>query len=351
MFKIVLKSNGVLVSEKQASITPLANQCIVKITNAGICSSDIFRGFQSWAYCYPLVMGHELSGVIERVGVEVKNFLPGDRVAVFPLLPCFSCSQCVMREYTRCKSYSYYGSRENGGFCNWLAVNEWNLIKIPDSVDLIDACLIEPMSVVIHALNKFIKSDELTGHIVILGAGFLGTLTSKLLLESQPRLSITLVDRNQTKLNAINIDTANKFRCADQSDWIEFTNQRNSYFDYVLETTGAPQNVSSSIKLCKAGGEIVLLGNVTSDHTLEKAVISSILRKEIKIIGSWNSSYKSANDDWITSLELMAAGARPSHLVSHQIPMSEVPNYLKKMFEHKMRISDFEYTKVVAFND
>mgnify|MGYP003705961827 CR=1 FL=1 len=351
MRQITLKSNGKLVSEKQVKSSFSLDECLVKISHAGICSSDIFRGFQGWAYSYPLVMGHELSGVVEKVGGEVKSFLPGDRVAVFPLRPCFLCDQCMLNEYARCNNYSYYGSREDGGFCDKLAVNEWNLIKIPDGVDLIDACLIEPMSVVIHALKNFKNTEQLSGHMVILGAGFLGTLATKVIQKLYPKLYISVVDRNQKKFDAIDIDSSRKFLCVNDTDWNELITLKNSLFDYVLETTGAPNNISSSIKLCKAGGEIVLLGNVTADHMLEKNTISSILRKEIKIIGSWNSRYKSADDDWAKALELMSAGVNPSHLISHQIQMADIPHYLKKMFDHKMRTNEFEFTKIVAGND
>lgn len=351
MRQITLKSNSVLVSENQREISLSQGQCLIKIMNAGVCSSDIFRGFQGWAYAYPLVMGHELSGVVEEVGSEVKSFLPGDRVAVFPLLPCFVCDQCKSLEYARCNAYGYYGSRQNGGFCDKLAVNEWNLIKIPNGVDLVDACLIEPMSVVIHALKTFRNGNTLSGQIAILGAGFLGTLASKVIKQLHPKLFLTIVDRNQKKLDFVKADDVKTFHCVDSSDWSKMIKLKNSYFDYVLETTGAPANISSSINLCKAGGEIVLLGNVTADHTIEKSTISSILRKEIKLIGSWNSRYKSADDDWVKALDLMSSGVHPSRLISHQIKMSEIPFYLKKMFEHKMRIKNFDFTKIVASND
>ena len=112
----------------------LPSECEVKIEAAGLCSSDITRGYGGTAYFYPLVMGHEFVGKIIQTGKSVKRFDKNDTVSAFPLIPkCIhslkkvKCENCKNKNYNLCNNYSYYGSRIDGSFCEILDVYEWNL--------------------------------------------------------------------------------------------------------------------------------------------------------------------------------------------------------------------------------
>ena len=149
----VLKKNSeiIIVEKKIPLVKP--DECLIKVNSCGICSSDIYRSHDNGAYFYPLTMGHEFSGQIIKVGSEKTEMKINDRVTVFPLLPCFSCDSCIKKEFTTCSSYKYYGSRNDGGFAEYIAIKNWNLIKT-NQIDPIDASLLEPLSVVVHALKK-----------------------------------------------------------------------------------------------------------------------------------------------------------------------------------------------------
>ena len=81
----VLKTNKKIVIEEIPISDPNPNECQISIKAAGVCSSDIQRSFKKGAYSYPLVMGHEFSGEVIKLGEDVTDFVKGDRVAVFPL--------------------------------------------------------------------------------------------------------------------------------------------------------------------------------------------------------------------------------------------------------------------------
>ena len=117
----------------------IANHCLIDIKACGVCSTDIYRSHDNGAYHYPLVMGHEIAGIIEKVGSEVNEFCKGDKVSIFPLLPCFKCSQCNHKNYPLCEKYLYFGSRCDGGYSEKLLVPSWNLLKISKNIDLKDA--------------------------------------------------------------------------------------------------------------------------------------------------------------------------------------------------------------------
>ena len=92
-------------------------------------------------------------------------------------------------------------------------------------------------------------------------------------------------------------------------------------YDYVFEMSGFYKNFARSIELSKPKAKILWLGNVDSDIEFSRSLISSVLRKELNIIGTWNSNYKNKNDDWIDSLELLR-----KKLLNH---LNLLPNILK----------------------
>ena len=182
---VILKGNKNLVVEDKPLSDLEDKYCRIKIHNVGLCSSDIERSYGNGAYFYPLIMGHEISGEIYEVGININGYSPGDRVAVFPLIPCFNCESCNKEIYAQCHDYSYYGSRTDGGYAEYLDVPEWNLLKLPDNITFQDAALIEPLSVVVHALKRFNMINHIDnnsiGNTVIIGAGFLGILAVQIL--------------------------------------------------------------------------------------------------------------------------------------------------------------------------
>ena len=178
----VLEKNQKVVVKNLFVEDLLPSECEVKIKAAGLCSSDISRGYGGSAYHYPLVMGHELAGEITRVGIDVQDsFNVGDLVCIFPLIPCFNCLSCNQKHYALCKNYDYYGSRRNGGFAEILNVNQWNLLKIPDGLDIEDCALVEPTAVALHAVEKLNLKFEEKSQICILGAGFIGLMAVKII--------------------------------------------------------------------------------------------------------------------------------------------------------------------------
>ena len=88
---------------------------MVQVAYAGICNSDIQRSFGGGAYHYPLIMGHEFSGAVKE-SFAGSRFSAGDRVVVYPLLPCHTCEACQTGDYAQCLDYDYFGSRRPGGF-------------------------------------------------------------------------------------------------------------------------------------------------------------------------------------------------------------------------------------------
>jgi len=351
-----LKSNKIIEIIDKKIPKVLADQCLVKVHSCGVCSSDIFRGFDNEAYFYPLIMGHEFSGSVVKIGKNVKKFNISDNVGVFPLLPCFNCNSCKKKEFAICSNYKYYGSRNDGAFSEYIAVNTWNLIKIEDDIDMHDASLLEPLSVVVHGikqLNLFNRNDLNKKKICIIGCGFLGLMLNEIFINKFEFSEITLIDRNNFKLDLASNDMKlSKVILDSNEDWNKYLDVNLSSFDIVFEMSGFDKNFTRSIILTKPKGEILWLGNINRDLNIPKKIVSSFLRKELTIVGTWNSNFKNQNDDWIDSLDLIKRKiVLPKKYVTNFINLDKLPMSIEKVFLHKTGIKKHNYIKYcVDFN-
>ena len=336
---IVLRASGKLSMEGRVMPIPGPGEVVIKIGACGVCSSDISRAFKKKAYHYPLVMGHEFAGEIISVDAEDDAALLGKQVAVFPLLPCFQCEPCLREAYAQCIQYHYYCSRNDGAYTKYLAVRQWNVLPLPVGVDLRDGALTEPVAVALHGLNRLGLSgggNRGVERVLIVGAGFIGLVGAEMLRMSCPDIAITVADRNQYKLDLI-ADPATERVLLEPNQGLErLVTERGGQFDVVIEATGAPSVFRETIRLVRPGGRVLWMGNIEADLLLPQALVSMILRKEISILGTWNSSYAGrAPSDWTRTLELMANGLRPSRYVSDFVRLEDAPDILRRLNERK----------------
>ena len=351
MKAVVLIGNGLLQVEKIDIPDLEPDECRIAIRAVGICSSDIPRAYHNHAYYYPLVMGHEIAGEIVDCGSAVSDkHRVGDHVTVFPLIPCGTCPQCNEQKYAQCVSYSYYGSRKNGGYAEYLNVREWNLLSIPKYIEFTDAALIEPIAVVKHAIDRSgILMLNKPGNIAIIGGGFLGLMAVELLKILKPEIKVTIIDRNQYKLDIASDLGASTVCLKTKEDWNSYVEKHANSYITVFEATGIPNLFCKSIELTKAHGTVLWMGNISGDLKFSQGLVSSILRKELKIKGTWNSTYNGMNDsDWVTVRNLLTDGLKPSKIVSKIIMLEEVPELIRCMNAHKERTQVHKLIKVVV---
>lgn len=257
----VLHSPGDLRFEEVPEPTPKQGEILVKVKCAGICSSDIARIFSTGAYRHPLIPGHEFSG-------ETSD---GKRVSVFPLLPCFECESCKSKHYETCSNYGYIGSRQDGAFAEYIAVPEWNLVEIPDNMSFEIAAMLEPAAVALHAVKQLDLQN--VSNTAVVGNGVIGKLITKW-LKICGASNVELLGRSDT--------------------------QNLAHYDVCVEAVGSTDAFQRCIDLVRQNGQIVLVGNPSKDFCIEQKLYWQILRKQINMHGSWNSSYPS---DWQQVIE------------------------------------------------
>ncbi len=115
----ILENKGVMTYGEVPTPTPCPGHVLLKLQASSICGSDIMR-YTKGHRMYPLVLGHESAGVITATGEGVTDGLVGKHAAIIPLVPCFHCQQCAAGRYSACHSYSFIGSRQSGGYAEYV---------------------------------------------------------------------------------------------------------------------------------------------------------------------------------------------------------------------------------------
>ena len=299
---------------------------IVKVKAAGICSSDIARVFTKGTYHFPTIPGHEFAGIVESVGSEEDKGLIGKHVGVFPLIPCRECEQCKEKHYEMCAHYDYVGSRRDGGFAEYVAVPVWNLIPISTNIFFKSAAMLEPLSVALHATKI---ADVRQGQSVgVIGTGMIGICAAQW-AKCFGASEVEVIGRNEGKRKLVE---------QAELDYQVMTEADSSVqYDVVIEAVGSPSSVDLAINLVKPGGTLVLMGNPSGDVCLSQNTYWRILRKQLVLKGTWNSSYDGKNaSDWT---EVVAAlenhSIKVEHLISHCFSQEQLKDGLEMMFKHK----------------
>ena len=289
------------------------DEVIVEVKSCGICGSDVSRVYTKGTYHFPTIIGHEFSG---KVIYDPECEITGKKVVVFPLLPCFKCKSCEVGNYATCKNYDYYGSRRNGGMTEYIAVKRWNVLIMPENLSYDEGAMCEPVSVARHAVLKLdIKSEE---NVFISGAGPIGLIAgqwAKILGAKQ--------------VYYIDIDDQ-KIEFAKKLGFLEYN--EDILIDCAIEGTGNSNALQKCLEVIKPHGRMVLMGNPADNICLTQDAYWHILRKELKISGTWNSTYKNSNDDWVESLNAMSNGKIDVKiLITHKYPLSECNSAFEMM--------------------
>ena len=280
---------GDLRLEKRYVPSPLEDEVLLKVGACGICQSDIPRVYIKGTYKFPTVVGHEFAGTVVGVGDNNDANLIGKRFVVFPLLPCRECDPCKRGSYATCTNYDYYGSRRDGGMQEFLAVKKWNLVPIPDSLDFVVASMCEPTAVAIHAVKKAnVKPGQTVG---VFGAGTIGTIVATYL--KSRGLRVVLLARN---------DDA---RCyLKERGYDARSLDDDSKYDVCFELANG-MLFQTCLSKANPGGKVLCMGNPVKDVPLTQDQYWSILRKELDVVGTWNSSFNDEENDWVEAVNFL----------------------------------------------
>lgn len=318
-------------------------ETLVRVHAAGICGSDIPRIYRDGAHRMPLVPGHEFSGEVAETGGGTAKRWEGKRVAVFPLIPCRSCAACRMGRYEMCRRYSYLGSRQDGGFAEYVPVPAANLMELPKGVTYEQAAMAEPAAVAAHALRRVEVAEGDT--VVVCGLGTIGLLLVMLLLERGTENLFVIGNKSFQRETVVNMGLSEERYCDGRRGNVvqcisEHTDKSGA--DIVFECVGKEETIALAIDAAAPSGQVCVVGNPKADITVPRDVYWKILRNQLTVRGTWNSSFMMDNgelfdgcgecSDWQYVMNLLQGGRiHPEYLVTHRLPLSDLERGLQIM--------------------
>jgi L-iditol 2-dehydrogenase len=282
---------------------PGPNEVQIAVKSVGICGSDIHYyehgRIGSFIVEQPLILGHEASGVITKVGSNVTKLAPGMRVAMEPGVPCKTCAQCRAGNYNLCPDVIFFATPPvDGTFAQYITLDQDFAHPVPDHVSFDAAALMEPLSVGIWANRK--ANTKPGSRVLITGAGPIGIINA-MVARASGAAHITITDTNDDRLakaKELGFTTINPTK--DAID--DALDEKHAPFDILIECSGAPTAITQGIRALGPAGTAILVGMAPSS-TIE-VPIDAIQSKEIWLTGT----FRYANT-YPTAVELVASGA------------------------------------------
>ena len=260
-----------------------AHDVLIRVKAAGICHSDAhYRAGVSPVEPLPLTLGHEVAGVVEKIGADVQSFTIGDRVCVHYLATCGECAFCRAGTEQFCTTVQMIGKNRDGGYAEFIVLPERSVFRLPDEIPFEQGAILMCSSATsLHALHKARLRHGET--VVIFGVGGLG-ISALQLAKHLGAAKVFAVDINPRKLElakrfgAIPIDAS----ASDPVQQIkDLTTGRG--VDVALELVGLSLTMRQAVQSLAILGRAALVGLTQS--TFEIAPYSEILNKEAEIIG------------------------------------------------------------------
>ena len=279
------------------------DEVLLKVEASGICGSDVIEWYRKDKV--PLVLGHEVTGVIAETGKNVTKYKKGDRICAAHHVPCNACKYCLSGHQTVCETLRATNF-DPGGFSEYLRILEINvkngIYLLPGSVSFEEGTFTEPLACVVR--GQKLAGVKPADTAIVFGSGLSGLLHISL-LRATGACRIIAVDINEKRL-----EYAKKFG----ADYIfnakdfnpEAVKDINEGFlsDIVILSTGADSAILQGLKSIRRGGTVLFFGAANDGAKLPLSINEIFWRSEVTLL----SSYAGSIADHKTALELISSG-------------------------------------------
>jgi L-iditol 2-dehydrogenase len=287
----------------------------------GVCGSDLhyYRTGRigNQVLSTPWIMGHECTAVVESVGTGVAGLSRGDRVAVDPLIACGSCDQCRAGRAHTCRNQRFLGcpNQQHGCMCELLVMPAACCFKVPETLSVGAAVMVEPFAIALHAQRLF--GDVQGKSFGVLGAGPIGLCVLAALRLGGAR-AVAVTDRLAFRLDMATSLGAASSHHTERSDAVrEITAAHPSGLDGVFDCSGEQTALDQGVALLTPGGSLVIVGIPEVDRV--SFDINAMRRKEIDLI-----NVRRQNDCTADAVALLARKTLDlDPVVTHHFELSE----------------------------
>lgn len=306
------------------------DEVLVRVKSVGICGSDVHGWDGSTGRRMPpLIMGHEASGVIAKVGAKVTAWRVGERVTfdstIYPLddwytrkgLPNLSDGRKVLG--VSCPEF-----KQNGAYAEYVVVPQHIVYKLPDNVSFTQAAMVEPAAVALHAINltPLFPRDV----AVVTGAGMVGMFVIQL-LKIKGCKHVIAIDTESDRLDKAKACGAEFAFKPDDGKLVETVNTLtdNRGADIAMEVVGIAATIHTCINLLRKGGNLTLIGNLSA--TVEMP-LQKIVTRQLRVQGSC-----AINGEYPEILELISNGKLDVHtILSAEAPLSDGAEWFERLY-------------------
>lgn len=313
--------------------SPGPGQALLKITEVGICASDVHwyneGRIGETVMTDPLILGHEFAAIVTEIGAGVSNVKPGDRVAVEPAIHCGKCDMCLDGRFNICRNVLFCGTPPtDGALCEYLAWPASLLAPIPDSISMGEAAMLEPMAIGVHAVNLVhgVKGKS----VGVLGVGAVG-LSILQAAKTAGCGELIATDLLPMRLEVAKRLGASKTFDAGRSDIIEAVRDATGRrgLDVVFEAAGVNEAVRVAAEIVRPGG-LLVAGGIPDDNIM--SVEASIVRRKELTIQLLRRSNNTLHD----AINLLADGkVDVDSYITHRFPLGDVEAALRTARDNK----------------
>lgn len=284
-------------------VEPASGEVQLKISHCGICGTDlhIYHGAMDARVQMPLVMGHEMSATVHKLGDGVVDYSVGNKVVVMPLAPCGDCPACAAGHSHICHNLDFLGIDTPGAFQSYWTVPAYTLHQMPAHLSLRHGALIEPLAVACHDVRLAgVKADD---QVVVLGGGPIGMLVALVARHAGAEVLVSEINPYRVDLaNRLGMDAVNPT----ELDLIKLVMQRTkgAGADIVFEVSGSQAGATVMTELLRARGLAVVVAIFAQQPKID---LFRFFWRELRMQGV--RVYES--EDFSAAIELAAQGALP----------------------------------------
>ena len=244
---------------------PSAGEVLVKMGAAGICYSDVMILKNKYKgrvpVPVPMIMGHEGAGVIAGLGEGVANLKEGDRVALMPAWGCGHCHHCVDGHPNMCQEWRHHGISRDGTFAEYRVVPSFVACRLPPSVSMLDAAVLEPITLAVRTLEHV--KPRLGDTVAIIGPGSVGLFHLQAFKAAGASLVIVIgLEQDAARLDIAKRLGADHVVNGSREDVVKRVRELTDGLgcDIVVEAANHPSTAGQAIDLASAYGRVMLFG-------------------------------------------------------------------------------------------
>ena len=306
-------------------------ELLIRVEASGICGSDVMEWYRIDRV--PLVLGHEIAGIVEEVGEGIDKYKKGDRVSASHHVPCGKCNYCLNGHQTVCDTLRKTNFNP-GGFCEFLRLPKINVdygvYPLPKEVSFEEATFIEPLACVFRGQRVAGMKPGLS--VLVVGSGIAGLLHI-LMAKINGSRRIVATDICDYRLKAAKKFGADAvFLAKDYNTDSLLKINEARLADLVIVCTGSLQAIVQALESVERDGTVLFFAATDKDVTVPLSINNIFWRNERKFI----SSYAGSPNDHREALELIRNGkARVKEMITHRLPLAETQEGFRLVLEAK----------------